>query len=229
MPKVNGKEYPYTREGVAAAQAAQGPGQSIDWEGIPEGGGKHPSIPPPMITVPIGPKDNQRFVNIELLVEGQRNTKGILRGDKPTAEQVDIAMEVAMERFEAGEQLPEFDTYEAAREAATKERPGAYGQYTPEPHWTGYSEAADKSTGSMVRGERDPQTKVRYPTESQRMRGGSPEGIRKILAEEMPHMFTDQGRSRREGVSASPVLDFLTKGDKPRTRIRPHITAEDKW
>jgi hypothetical protein len=133
MPRIGKKEYPYTQEGMAAAEAARAassPAPTGRGATAPEtlaltdtaltgelgaldrpDGGQSTEL---SITIPIGTKGRERFVNIPLLVEGQVNVAGLLRGEKPSVEQEEIAIERAMERVEGGAALPEYDTPEEA-------------------------------------------------------------------------------------------------------------------
>ena len=93
------------------------------WDlGMPPGGYTEQTVKIPY-QVRSGPfKD--KFANIPLLVQGQVDVEDLLAGEEATEEQVKIAKARAQEREEQGEVIAAYDTIEAARAIAQRQRMG---------------------------------------------------------------------------------------------------------
>lgn len=65
--------------------------------------------------------NNGRPTNIPLLVPGQVNTDSLLSGNKPTREQIGIAIEHAKRRISSGESIKSYKSVSEAVKAAESE------------------------------------------------------------------------------------------------------------
>lgn len=74
-----------------------------------------------MITVTDPRLNNGRATNIPLLVPGQVDLPALLQGQRPTAQQQDVAITHALTRVTQGEQIPAYDSIADAEQAARQE------------------------------------------------------------------------------------------------------------